>query len=205
MIQQASHTWTVHIYDRNCQFSKPLDDTLKLLPHKVTFIKQAIRIFLYCVRAVLDNTIMPALNDISTQQAHPTANIRKQMQMLLDYLTTNSNTKIRYSASDMQLHLDTNVAYLVADKAKSWISSYFYCSDKAMVPHSKPTLNAPILVKCKLLQHAITSVAEAETVALFYNCQTVINIKNMLYALGHPKSLYLSRQMIARQPHSLRK
>ena len=87
----------------------------------------------------------------------------------------------------MQLNLDSNTAYLIAEKAKSRIAHYFYCSNSRQNQKPKQTLNAPILVECKLLQHVVTSAAEAKIGALLYNCQTVVDICNMLQALGHPQ------------------
>ncbi len=42
--------------------------------------------------------------------------------MLMDYLHTHHNAKIRYKASDMQLYVDSDAAYLVAPKEKSRIA-----------------------------------------------------------------------------------
>ena len=85
----------------------------------------------------------------------------------------------------MQLHVDSDAAYLVAPKAKSCISGYFYCYDKATETPPKPPLNGPLHVECKVLRHVVTSAAEAETAGLFYNCQTALYLRCMLTALGH--------------------
>ena len=45
--------------------------------------------------------------------------------MLMDYLHTHPDAKTRYHASDMQLYIDSDAAYLVAPKAKSRIAGYF--------------------------------------------------------------------------------
>ena len=74
--------------------------------------------FLYFARAV-DNTILPAINDIAAQQAKPTENTLKKIQMLMDYVNTYPNPKIHFYASDMILHVDSDAAYLVGPKAKS--------------------------------------------------------------------------------------
>ena len=83
----------------------------------------------------------------------------------------------------MQLIVDSDAAYLVAPKGKSRIAGFFYCSS----PTVSPPLNGPIHVECKILQHVVTSAAEAETAGLFFNCQTAIYLKRMLEALGHPQ------------------
>ena len=49
-------------------------------------------------------------------------------------------------------------------------------------------MNAPIHVECKLLKHVVSLAAEAETGALYENCQMVIMMKRILNALGHRQS-----------------
>ena len=106
--------------------------------------------------------------------------------MLLDYLHTHPNAKIRFYASDMILYVDSDAAYLVAEKAKSRIAGYYYCSNKTNnIKSPNPPLNGPVHIECKLLRHVVTSAAEAETAGLFVNCQKILEIKYMLEALGH--------------------
>ena len=88
----------------------------------------------------------------------------------------------------MILYVDSDAAYLVAEKTKSRIAGYYYCSNKSP-PNTKPNppLNGPIHIECKLLRHVVTSAAKAETAGLFHNCQKIVEIKQMLTALGHPQ------------------
>ena len=46
-------------------------------------------------------------------------------------------------------------------------------------------MNGPVHVKCKVLQHVVTSATEVGMVGLFYNCQTVGYLYWMIEALGH--------------------
>ena len=48
-------------------------------------------------------------------------------------------------------------------------------------------------IEYKLLRQVVTSAAEAETAGLFVNCQKVIELKNMLQALGHPQKATLAK------------
>ena len=59
--------------------------------------------------------------------------------MLLDYLNTYSKAKIRFYASDMKLFVDSDAAYLVAPKAKSRISGYYYLSNICHNDKPNPT------------------------------------------------------------------
>ena len=75
----------------------------------------------------------------------------EKAQMLLDYVNTYPNPKIRYNASDMILYVDSDVAYLVAEKAKSRIAGYYYMSNKDNKKVPTSPLNGAIRVECKLL------------------------------------------------------
>ena len=87
----------------------------------------------------------------------------------------------------MILYIDSNVAYLVADKAKIQIAEFYYVSNKDSKQVPTPPLNGPLHIEYKLSRHVVTSAAEAETAGLFYNCQTAVDLRNMLNALGHPQ------------------
>lgn len=111
--------------------------------------------------------------------------------MLMDYLYTHPDTKIRYHASDMQLYIDSDVAYLVASKAKSRITGYFYLIDKYTEGSGvlNPKLNGAIHIKCQRLKHVVSSAAEAETAGIFLNCKAGILIKHTLRALGREQKI----------------
>ena len=85
----------------------------------------------------------------------------------------------------MQLHIDTDAAYLVAPNSKSRVGGYFYLSQayKTLPTTPTPPLNAPIHIECHLLKHVVSSAAEAETAGIFHNCTTAIPLKKMLEAL----------------------
>ena len=120
-------------------------------------------------------------------QATPTQRTQTSAHMLMDYLATHPNATLRYHKSDMQLHLDTDAAYLVAPGSKTRVAGYFYLSQRykqlPSTPH--PPINAPVHIECQLLKHIVSSAAEAETAGIFHNSTTAIPIKNMLEALDH--------------------
>ena len=125
-------------------------------------------------------------------QAQPTIKTTKKIQRLLDYLHAYPNARIRFYASDMVLYIDSDAAYLIAEKAKSRIAGCFYCSNEnPLRTKLNPPLNGPIHIECKLLRHVVTSAAEVETAGLFTNCQKAVEIKQMLHALGHPQQATL--------------
>ena len=91
-------------------------DTSPPLPSP-TYIQQIVGSLLYYARA-LDNTILTALNDISSQQSNPTETTLLKCKRLLDYVATYKNAFLRYYASGMLLHVDSDAAYPIAHNAK---------------------------------------------------------------------------------------
>eukprot|EP00957_Ditylum_brightwellii_P081152 6173840-Ditylum_brightwellii.AAC.1 len=104
----------------------------------------------------------------------------------MDYLMTYPNTVLHFSAGNMQLHVDSDAAYLVVNGAKSRIAGYFYCtSNTHTLSYNKTLHTAPILVECRTLKHFVCSTAEAESGALFHNSQTAMGLCNLLDTIGH--------------------
>eukprot|EP00957_Ditylum_brightwellii_P049280 3739608-Ditylum_brightwellii.AAC.1 len=72
----------------------------------------------------------------------------------MDYLVTYPNAVLCFFAGNMQMHVDSNAAYLVGNGAKSRIVGHFYCASN---PHTlncnKTPHNAPILIECRTLKH----------------------------------------------------
>ena len=105
----------------------------------------------------------------------------------LDYAATYLNAIIRYHASKMVLHIDSDAAYLVMPEALIVYAGHFYLSDW---PRDKPNLpstkrNGPILTTCKTIRNVVSSAAEAETTGTFYNAKEVVAILPSLIDLGH--------------------
>ena len=163
--------------------TKPADMSAPLNKTDTKYIQSIVGALLYYARS-LDNTLLPALNDIAMQQAHPTENTKRKCQRLLDYVATYPSVILRYHASNMQLHIDSDAAYLVAPKAKSRIAGYYYFKqDKNNNDFRHP--NHPVLVECRCLKHVVSSAAEAETAGIFYNAQNALLLRRILTNLGH--------------------
>ena len=145
---------------------------------------------LYYGRA-LDHTILPALNELGTEQAQPTQKTMDKVHRLMDYANTYPDVYIRYYASDMVLRVDNNVSHLVAPKAQSRVAGYYHLSDHPDKT-TTPKLNKAISVECKSLQHVVASAAEAEIVGIFHNAQITIPVRILLQALGS-NHLHLSK------------
>ena len=88
--------------------------------------------------------------------------------MLLDYAATNPSITIRYKASDMCLHVDSDAAYLILPKARSRLGCHYYLSDRITFTRTtpKPTPNGPIHTECKTIRNVMSSAAEAESIGI---------------------------------------
>ena len=183
--QHAPHPWQPITYGKTAHLTNP--DTSPLLPSStIPHIQRIVGTFLYYACAV-DPTIHPAVNELAITQSKTTIKTQSSANMLLDYLVTHPTSTLRFYKSDMQLHIDTDAAYLVAPASKSRVTDYYYLSQhyQQIPPLPTPPLNAPVHVEFHLLKHVVSSAAEAETAGIFHNCQLAIPIKNMLKALGH--------------------
>eukprot|EP00957_Ditylum_brightwellii_P108467 8273315-Ditylum_brightwellii.AAC.1 len=68
--------------------------------------------------------------------------------MLMDYLATYTDAVLRFFTGNMQLHVDSNAAYLVINGARSCIAGYFYCAfNPYALNYNKTPHNAPILIE----------------------------------------------------------
>ena len=100
------------------QYAALEDHSPPLDAKQTTHVQSVVGGLLYYARAI-DHTILPALSTISTMQARPTANTLKKINRLPDYVATFPHVCLRYRASNMILHTDSDAAYLVEQKAKS--------------------------------------------------------------------------------------
>ena len=141
--------------------------------------------FLYISRAVNPN-ILIALNKIGSEQASPTTDTIKKTKMLMDYAATQPDAIIRFYASNMCLHIDSDADYLVQPKAHSRAAGHYYLSDTPLPPPVRPTpnTNGPILTKCQTICTVMASAAEAETSAIFLNIQQYVPIRTTLLEMG---------------------
>ena len=165
------------------QYANAPDDSPLLTPKDTKHLQSVTGSFLFYGRAI-DYTTLPALNEIASSQAKPRETTRKKTQQLMDYLHTYPDAYLRFHASDMVLHIESDAAYLVAPKARSRIAGYFHLSDHPNKTNN-PKINAAIQVECKTLRHVVSSSAEAEVAGIFHNATMALPMRHMLTALGH--------------------
>lgn len=199
--QHAPHAWTAPAYGKHPQQSTPLDESPALNQRQTTRLQEIVGVLLYYARAV-DNTMLVALSAIASaphSEAAATA-----VTQLLNYAATHPDATIRYTSSDMILHVHSDASYLSEPGAKSRSGGYFYLSDKLPVtattatsdmitPSSPPTLltlptmNGSIHTPATILRVVVASAAEAELGALYYNAKEAAWLRTSLQDLGHPQ------------------
>ena len=167
------------------QYATAPDTSPLLNPKETKYIQSVTGSMLYYGRA-LDHTILPALNEIASEQSSPTQSTKGKAQQLMDYVATYPNAYIRYYASDMILNIDSDAAYLVAKKSRSRVAGYYHLSSDPKIKKDIP-LNGAIHTECKTLRHVVSSAAEAEVGGIFHNAQVAIPIRTLLQALHHPQ------------------
>jgi hypothetical protein len=93
---------------------------------------------LYYARAVDPTLIMP-INVLVSEQSKATAVTADKVIKLLNYCNTHPETKIRYHASDMILHIHSDASYLSENEANSRAGGFFYMGSSNNTNKKLPT------------------------------------------------------------------
>jgi hypothetical protein len=182
--EHAPHTWNQPIYGAKTQFVK--DETISpaLSDKDVNKLQQLTVTLLYYARAVDPTLIMP-INVLASEQSKATEVTADKVIKLLNYCNTHPETKIRYYASDMILHIHSDASYLSENEAKSRAGGLFYmCSDTKT---NKKLTIGEILITSKVLKHVMSLAAEAEIGAVFINAKEGAFLRTTLEELEHPQ------------------
>jgi hypothetical protein len=178
--QHAPHKWSEPAYgSRKPQSPTPESTAQPLDKHGTTRIQAITGTFLYYGRSC-DPCILPALNEIASEQASPTTETLDRANMLMDYLHTYSNGVIRYYASDMILKTTSDAAYLVQPKARSRAAAHYHLGW-----HNSDRVNGAVDVLCKTIKNVVSSAAEAETGGIYMGGKHACPILAALEELGH--------------------
>ena len=129
-------------------------------------------------------TILVALVTIASQQTSATQATSKYVTHLLDYCHTYPDSKVRYHASDMILHIHCYAPYNSEAKAQSRAGGHFYLGNNASV---QPTMhnNGSILNTSTFMRNVMASSSEAECGALFKNTKEAVALRTTLHEMGH--------------------
>ena len=100
---------------------------------------------------------------------------------LLDYLATQEEAVLTYSASDMTLAVHSNAGYLNEPKARSRAGGHFFLSNNAEIPPN----NGAVLNIAHIIKHVMSSATEAELAALYITAREALYIRIILEEMGH--------------------
>jgi hypothetical protein len=144
------------------------------------FIQQVCGKFLFYGRAV-DSTILTAISAIASQQATPTTDTLAKTKQLLDYLASQEEAILTYSASDMVLAVHSDAGYLNEPEARSRAGGHFFLSNNATIPPN----NGAILNIAQIIKNVMSSATEAELGALFIVAKEAVYMRTILKEMGH--------------------
>jgi hypothetical protein len=196
MAPPATHSPSAYerpTYGSHPQLTDAPDDSTPLDPPAVLRLRQIVGTFLYYACA-LDCTMRLALSQLAAAQSKATAATDAACRQFLAYAATYPEVSVRYTASDMVLHVHSDASYLSEPDARSRAGGLFYLTARPRDPTVAPTpdstplpMNGPVLVLSSILPGVMASAAEAEYGALFINGKEAVALRNTLTDLGHPQ------------------
>jgi hypothetical protein len=178
--QHTPSKYVTPVYGTKTQYATKYE-TPPLTAKQCLTIQKVTGSVLYYARAV-DPTVLMPLNDVTTEQTKATEKTQAATNQLLDYLATHPDSTIRYHASDMILHIQSDDSYLSVLNARSHLGGLFFCGDKS--PH-EDNLNGSILNVASVINNVVASAAESEVGACFQNAQSGAPLRVTLAELGH--------------------
>jgi hypothetical protein len=116
---EYTHLW------RQTQFVNEEPTSPALSDKDFNKLQQLTGTLLYYTRAV-DTTLIMPINILASEQSKTTEVTAAKVIKLLNYCNTHPETKIRYNASDMILHIHSDASYLSENEAKSRAGGFFY-------------------------------------------------------------------------------
>ena len=132
----------------------------------------------------IDNTIIPAISNISSEQPKSTTNTAKQVAKLLNYLASNPQAEIQYRARGVQFAIHSDASYLSVAQSRSRASGVHFLTEGPPDPRNPeyfvPTTNGILLVVCK--NHAQYHGLSSQSLIRHHLCQC----PNSITHLHHP-------------------
>jgi hypothetical protein len=126
-----------------------------------------------------------SINVLASEQSKATSVKADKVIKLLNYCSTHPETKIRYHASDMILHIHSDASYLSENEANTRAGGFFYMGSS--INTDKKLTNGEILIVSKVLKHVMSSAAEAEIGAVFIYDKEGAVLRTTFEELGHPQ------------------
>jgi hypothetical protein len=170
------------MYGAKMQFVNDKTRSPTLSDKDVNTLQQLTGTLLYYARAA-DPTLIVPINVLASEQSKATEVTANKVIKLLNYCNTNPETKIRYHASDMILHIYSDASYLSENEAKSRAGGLFYMGSDTKT--DKKLTNGAILIISKVLKNVISLAAKPEIWTVFINAKEGAVLRTTLEELGH--------------------
>ena len=110
--------------------------------------------------------MLTTLGSIAAQQAKGTKKTYANTLWLLNYATTHPNTMIRYTVSDMILHIHSDTSYFSEPQARRCAIGNDFLGgprpDMSKTPTTRPRLNGPSHSLSGIMSNVMGSAAGAE-------------------------------------------
>jgi len=105
----------------------------------------------------------------------------EQTLQLLDFIATQEEAVLTYSASEMKLAVHSDASYLSEPQARSRAGGHFFLSNKATIPAN----NGAMLNIAHIIKHVMTSATKVELAALYIMAREAVYIRIVLTEMGH--------------------
>ena len=102
---------------------------------------------------------------------------------ILDYMASQEDAVLTYSASNMVLAVHINAGYHSKPRARSRAGGHFFLSNNADIPPN----NGAIFNIAQIIKVFMSYEAEAELGGLFINAKEDVHLRNILTEMGHPQ------------------
>jgi hypothetical protein len=114
------------------------------------------------------------------------------VHQFLDYAACNPDAVLQFRASDMQLRISSDAAYLVEPHARSRRGGDFYLGNRLKDPLKPPTATerqaeanqGSILSQSHVIKEVCAAASEAEMAGVFHNARDGVPIRTTLEELG---------------------
>ena len=192
--QHSPHAWTAPAYGAPTQLTDHPDTSAPLLGAGKLFIQQVIGVLLLVLRQSSRQHPAGRTRQSLIYPSQPNRAHANGIVQILNYCATHPDAEVRFSASEMVLHIHSDASYLSASQARSRVGGYFFLSSGLVDPKKAPTpdsppppFNGPILVNSAIMKPVLASAAEAELGALFINAKDGAMLRTILEDMGHPQ------------------
>ncbi len=119
------------------------------------------------------STLLCPISAIASQSANPTEKTLELTHHLLDYLGTQEEEILTYSASETVLAAHSNASYLSKPNARSRAGGHFSLSSDSTIPQN----NGAVLNIAHIIKHVMSTATEAELAGLYIMARKAVYIR----------------------------